>query len=95
MGWHKNDLIALNGFDMDYSLPGYGEDTDIEFRAKRKGMKPKNMRWKAIQYHLYHDRPEREKDIRQSYELFQRKKELGYYYCENGLSSLIHQFPHE
>ncbi len=95
MGWHKNDLIALNGFDMDYSLPGFGEDTDIEFRAKRKGLISKNMRWRAIQYHLYHDRPDREKDISQSYALFQQKKERGYYYCENGISTLMHQFPHE
>ena len=41
MGWCKSDLIALNGFDMDYTLPGYGEDTDLEFRALRSGMSAK------------------------------------------------------
>jgi glycosyltransferase involved in cell wall biosynthesis len=95
MGWCKSDLIALNGFDMDYTLPGYGEDTDIEFRALRSGMTPKNMRWKALQYHLHHERPDREIDISASRNLFERKREIGYFYCENGLSNLEQKFPHE
>ena len=40
MGWHKEDLFALNGFDEDYTNPGYGEDSDIEWRAKKQGLKP-------------------------------------------------------
>lgn len=95
MGWCKSDLIALNGFDMDYTLPGYGEDTDIEFRALRSGMTAKNMRWKALQYHLHHERPDREIDISTSRNLFERKREIGYFYCENGLSNLAQKFPHE
>lgn len=95
MGWCKSDLIALNGFDMDYTLPGYGEDTDIEFRALRSGMTAKNMRWKALQYHLHHERPDREIDITTSRNLFEHKREIGYFYCENGLSNLAQKFPHE
>lgn len=95
MGWHKDDLIALNGFDMDYILPGYGEDTDIEYRASMMGMRSANLRWKAIQYHLYHERPEREEDITQSRLIFEKKKEIGYYFCEHGLSKLDLKFPHE
>lgn len=95
MGWHKNDLYALNGFDMDYGLPGFGEDTDIEFRAKLKGMRPINLRWKAIQYHLFHARPDRENEVSVSREMFEKKKEIGYFYCENGISTLIDKFPHE
>lgn len=95
MGWHRHDLEALNGFDMDYTLPGFGEDTDLEYRAYRSGMKAKNLRWKAIQYHLHHERPSREQDISQSKQLFEEKKEIGYFYCENGLSMLRDKFPHE
>jgi GT2 family glycosyltransferase len=95
MGWCKSDLIALNGFDMDYTLPGYGEDTDLEFRALRSGMSAKNMRWKALQYHLHHERPDREIDIGKSREMFENKREIGYFYCENGLSNLEQKFPHE
>ena len=95
MGWHKQDLMALNGFDMDYILPGYGEDTDIEFRASLMGMRSANLRWKAIQYHLFHERPEREEDITQSRNMFEKKKEIGYYFCEHGLTNLDLKFPHE
>jgi len=95
MGWHKQDLIALNGFDMDYILPGYGEDTDIEHRASLMGMRSANLRWKAIQYHLFHERPEREEDITQSRNMFEKKKEIGYYFCEHGLTNLDLKFPHE
>lgn len=95
MGWHRQDLEALNGFDMDYTLPGFGEDTDLEYRAYRSGMRSKNLRWKAIQYHLHHERPSREQEISQSKQLFEEKKEIGYFYCENGLSTLISKFPHE
>ncbi len=95
MGWHKQDLLALNGFDMDYILPGYGEDTDIEYRAHLMGIKSVNLRWKAIQYHLFHERPEREEDITESRLMFEKKKEIGYYFCEHGLTNLDLKFPHE
>lgn len=88
MGWCKSDLEKLNGFDMDYTLPGYGEDTDIEFRAKLSGMKVQNMRWKALQYHLHHERLDREIDITQSRNLYESKCKIGYFYCENGLTQL-------
>lgn len=92
MGWNKDDLISLNGFDMDYQLPGFGEDTDIEWRAKLKGLNPINMRWKVIQYHLFHERPDREIDIGNSKNLFYKKQEKGYFYCENGLAQVEDDF---
>lgn len=95
MGWCKSDLKALNGFDMDYTLPGYGEDTDLEFRAIKSGMVAKNMRWKALQYHLHHERPNRESDITKSKTLYESKCQIGYFYCENGLSNIEQKFPHE
>lgn len=94
MGWHKEDLLSINGFDMDYLQAGYGEDTDIEWRASLKGILPLNMRWKAIQYHLFHERPDRESEIQKSKSLFQSKREKGYFYCENGISQLVQDFNH-
>lgn len=92
MGWWKADLMALNGFDMDYQLPGFGEDTDLEWRAKLNKMKPFSMRWKAIQYHLHHERPQREDAIEITKEIFLQKKEKAYFYCENGISNLEQDF---
>ncbi len=86
MGWCKTDLMLLNGFDTEYSLPGYGEDSDIEWRAKAMGMEAFTMRFKAIQFHLFHERPDRESDVSKSRELMDFKKQLGHWKCLSGIS---------
>lgn len=50
----KEDLLSINGFDDRYLAPNYGEDTDIELRALRKGLEIKSVKNIAVQYHLYH-----------------------------------------
>lgn len=53
----KKDLIAINGFDMEYE--GYGrEDTDIEIRLTNLGLKIKSLKGLALQYHVWHPRRE-------------------------------------
>lgn len=91
MGWHKSDLVHLNGFDEDYTNPGYGEDSDIEWRAKAAGMSVFSMRYKAIQYHLDHARPDRQKAVTVSQKLFEQKKEEGRFRCINGMVKLTDQ----
>lgn len=86
MGWHKSDLILLNGFDTEYSLPGYGEDSDIEWRANAMGMEAFTMRFKAIQFHLFHERPDREGEVSKSRALMNLKKQLGHWKCFLGIS---------
>lgn len=76
MSWCKSDLERLNGFDEDYKTPGYGEDTDVEYRALQLGMKIINVRYRAIQYHLHHARPEREDQVEISRQLFKKKHGL-------------------
>ena len=50
----KKLLLKINGFDENYTGPGIGEDTDIEYRLRLAGAKFKSVRNKAILYHLYH-----------------------------------------
>jgi GT2 family glycosyltransferase len=88
MGWHKADLFLLNGFDENYTFPGYGEDTDIEFRAKLAGIQPFSMRFKAIQFHLDHTRPGRENEITRSQQVFENTKRRSDFRCQNGLEKL-------
>jgi GT2 family glycosyltransferase len=88
MGWHKADLFLLNGFDENYTFPGYGEDTDIEFRAKLAGIQPFSMRFKAIQFHLDHTRPGRENEITRSQQVFENTKRRSDFSCQNGLEKL-------
>jgi GT2 family glycosyltransferase len=50
----KQHLVAINGFDEDYEMAGFGEDTDVEWRLEKFGVTLKSTRNKAIVYHLFH-----------------------------------------
>jgi glycosyltransferase involved in cell wall biosynthesis len=51
---YKKDLEAINGFDHRYEAPGTGEDSDIEFRLVKNGIKLVPMVHSGIQYHVFH-----------------------------------------
>jgi len=89
MGIAKKDLIAINGFDEDYTAAGGGEDSDIEWRLKALGnISFYSMKFSAIVYHLYH--PERfSKAMELKNEEFMAKKiQLGFFKCKNGIQKL-------
>ena len=88
MGWHKTDLIRINGFDETYITPGFGEDSDIEFRAKKAGIVPFSTRYKTIQYHLFHERPNRENLVKISKDQFLEKMKREDFRCQFGLETL-------
>lgn len=52
----RKSLEAINGFDEEYSGPGCGEDSDVQYRMSLLGVKGKSMRNVAIQYHIWHPR---------------------------------------
>jgi GT2 family glycosyltransferase len=52
----KEQLESVNGFDERYTAPGIGEDTDLCYRLKLRGMRFENLKHTAIQYHLFHPR---------------------------------------
>ena len=49
----KEDFAAVNGFNEDFAGRG-GEDTDIDLRLRRNGVRVRCLRNKLIQYHLMH-----------------------------------------
>jgi glycosyltransferase involved in cell wall biosynthesis len=51
---HKQGLVAINGFDMQYELPCVGEDTDIEYRLKLLNYEVFLPKFRLVQYHLFH-----------------------------------------
>lgn len=79
-------LKSVNGFDEDYEITGYGEDCDIEWRIKKAGFSFLNLKFHSIQFHLYHERPDREDQTAISREIYFRKMKEGKFYCENGLT---------
>lgn len=55
---HKEDILAVNGFDERYLSPYVGEDTDLDMRLRQYGCKYRHLKHLAIQYHYYHRRLE-------------------------------------
>ena len=83
---NKNDLLKINGFNEDYLSPGIGEDSDIDWRLVKSGVKIMNVKFSAIQYHLDHPR---------TYSVSEKNKELleqtiksGNCICSNGINKL-------
>jgi len=80
---HKTDLIKINGFNEDYLAAGIGEDSDIDWRLSAAGVKIKNVKFLAIQYHLYHPRlynPSKENKT-----ILETTRKLQLVSCKNGL----------
>jgi GT2 family glycosyltransferase len=51
---HKSDMIRINGFDEDFTMPTTGEDSDIERRMRLLNIKMKSCRNAANMVHLDH-----------------------------------------
>jgi glycosyltransferase involved in cell wall biosynthesis len=54
MGFWREDLIAINGFDEDYAGWGVGEDSDVGTRLYHLGRRRKFVYGRAITFHLNH-----------------------------------------
>ena len=81
----KKDMEKINGFDEDFTLPLYGEDTDIKRRLALAGVHFRSLRFKAIQYHLYHPTGNRSRAWKISGALYKQKKSEARFFCKNGL----------
>ena len=54
MAFYKKDCININGFNNDFE--GWGrEDSEFVVRLINSGVKRKNIRFNAIQFHLWHN----------------------------------------
>ncbi len=58
---HREDLLAINGFDERYQAPAVGEDTDIEVRLRWNNVRVKMIKNMAVQYHFDHPKLKRSK----------------------------------
>jgi hypothetical protein len=60
MGFWREDLVAVNGFDEDYTGWGVGEDSDIATRLYHLGRRRKFVYGRAITFHLNHSQAPRD-----------------------------------
>lgn len=82
---NKTDMLAINGFNQDYTRPSVGEDTDIEYRLRAHGCEIKPVRNLSNVFHLYHATKYNEKDHEASQKVFAAIQERGEIFCKNGL----------
>ncbi|MEI6075395.1 MAG: glycosyltransferase family 2 protein [Verrucomicrobiota bacterium] len=59
MAFWRDDLLAVNGFDEDYTGWGTGEDSDVATRVYHLGRRRKFVYGRAITFHLNHPQASR------------------------------------
>ena len=83
-----SNLKLINGFDVDYEITGYGEECYKEWRILKQGFSFLHLKYRAIQFHLFHERPNREDQTAISRKLFNKKKQEGISFCKNGITKI-------
>lgn len=83
MSFSKNAILAINGFDEDYTRPAIGEDIDLVWRFKSAGYSLFSLRNMAVQYHLYH--PENWSDQSENMHMMEEKMKSNQFICLNGI----------
>lgn len=84
---YKNDMVMINGFDEDFTMPTTGEDSDIERRMRLLGIQMKSCRNAANMVHLDHPKNFNPEISAKTMQLMQSKDDTAY--CTNGLSNHI------
>lgn len=86
MAFYKKDILRINGFNNDFE--GWGrEDSEFAIRLINSGINRFNIRFKAIQYHLWHQDNSR-KSISKNDEILANAILNKITWCKNGLQSI-------
>ncbi|MFA7361815.1 MAG: glycosyltransferase [Candidatus Kapaibacterium sp.] len=79
----KELLLKINGFDENYTGPGIGEDSDLEYRLGLINADFKSVRNLAVVFHMYHPKTI---ESNSNYDYFHNKVKLKKeFYCKNGI----------
>jgi len=76
-------IEKINGFDEAYNEPGIGEDTDIQWRLERVGVRARNVKFLVPLFHLYH--PVAYDFSIRNQEIFYKRTASGNPVCERGI----------
>ena len=82
---YKEDIVAVNGFDESYEGTAISDDTDLQWRFTKYGLKFKSCRNVSNVFHLYHTSEHRDVDCTEELKLMHQRKEKGIFFCEKGL----------
>ncbi|ALE02315.1 glycosyltransferase family 2 protein [Candidatus Pseudothioglobus singularis] len=85
LSFFRKDCIKINGFNNEFE--GWGrEDSEFAVRLINSGIKRKNIRFKAIQFHLWHNENKRIA-LKKNNEMLQDSINNRIAWCENGMNS--------
>lgn len=86
MGFFRDDLFAVNGFNEDFS--GWGrEDSELVARLYKYGLKRKTHPFRALCYHLWHEENDKSRLDENEKLLARALFQAGAgYRCKNGIS---------
>ncbi len=83
----KKDFIAVNGFNEEFQ--GWGkEDSELAIRLYRYGLRRKDLKFKAVCFHLYHPLHDRSR-LAENLQLLERTSRSRDYYCKNGIDKYL------
>ncbi|MDC1318123.1 glycosyltransferase family 2 protein [Candidatus Thioglobus sp.] len=86
MAFYLNDCLNINGFNNDFE--GWGrEDSEFVVRLINSGVKRKDLRFCAIQYHLWHDENNRS-SLKKNDAILDAAIKNSIQYCKNGINSI-------
>jgi glycosyltransferase involved in cell wall biosynthesis len=86
MAFFREDCMKINGFNNDFE--GWGrEDSEFVIRLMNNGINRKNIRFKAIQYHLWHQESPRE-SLTKNDDILNESILNKTKWCQNGLKTM-------
>jgi len=87
MSFYKQDCININGFNNEFN--GWGrEDSEFVVRLLNSGVNRKNVRFNAIQFHLWHNENTRE-SLDKNDAILKTTIDGKAKWCDNGLNKCI------
>lgn len=84
MGFTKEIIFRINGFNEDYIGAGIGEDTDLQWRFLAVNAKYIAVKNKMVEYHIYHGRENRQNSI-EGEKILRETQDRNEWYTRNGI----------
>jgi glycosyltransferase involved in cell wall biosynthesis len=86
MAFYRKDCLNINGFNNEFE--GWGrEDSEFVARLINSGIKRKNVRFNAIQFHLWHNENSR-MSLERNDAMLENTISNRIHWCENGINSI-------